>query len=29
MDDIRDVSGVPLKRLYQFLASKDRLVEPY
>jgi len=29
MDDIRDASGVPLKRLYQCFPSKDRLVEAY
>jgi AcrR family transcriptional regulator len=29
VDDIRDASGVPLKRLYQCFASKDRLVEAY
>lgn len=29
MDDIRDTSGVPLKRLYQCFPSKDRLVAAY
>jgi len=29
MDDIRDASGVPLKRLYQCFPSKDRLVAAY
>ena len=29
MDDIRTASGVPLKRLYQCVPSKDRLVEAY
>jgi AcrR family transcriptional regulator len=29
MDDIRDSSGVPLKRLYQCFPSKDRLVAAY
>jgi AcrR family transcriptional regulator len=29
MDDIRDSSGVPLKRLYQCFPSKDLLVEAY
>jgi AcrR family transcriptional regulator len=29
MDDIRDSSGVSLKRLYQCFPSKDRLVEAY
>ncbi|GII42058.1 TetR/AcrR family transcriptional regulator [Planotetraspora phitsanulokensis] len=29
MDDIRSLSGVSLKRLYQLFATKDRLVEAY
>jgi AcrR family transcriptional regulator len=29
MDDIRDISGVPLKRLYQCFPSKDSLVAAY
>ena len=29
MDEIRDAAGLPLKRIYQYFPSKDRLAEAY
>lgn len=29
MDEIREAAGLPLKRIYQYFPSKDRLVEAY